>query len=81
MPRATTKKAAPTPAVADVEPVLAADKPVIDETALLAQFASTLLRTSTGLYLSDEEGLRQRVRDAIGRARVMLDEFKIQLGA
>lgn len=59
----------------------AAAKPVIDENALLAQFAAALLRDGTGRIEASDVALRQRVVDAFNRARVMVDEFKIQIGA
>lgn len=87
MPRATTKKptgaelGADALAKASETPVLAADKPVIDERAFLAQFAVGLLRDNTGRIDSTDVALRQRVRDAFARAQVMLDEFKTIIGA
>lgn len=79
----TTKPTTPkkTQAKSAAKAVPAADKPAIDENALLAQFASALLREGTGAFYADDVALRQRVKDAFGRARVMLDEFKIQIGA
>lgn len=59
----------------------AAAKPVIGENALLAQFAAALLRDGTGRIDASDVALRQRVVDAFNRARVMVDEFKIQIGA
>lgn len=55
--------------------------PILDETALLAQFAVGLLRDGTGRIGATDVALRQRVQDAFARARVMLDEFKLQIGA
>ena len=44
--------------------------------ALIAQFATGLLRDGTGSYDADDVALRNRVKDAFNRARVMLEEFK-----
>ena len=59
------------------------DKPVIvlppawsKDRELLAQFATGLLRDGTGAYDADDVALRNRVKDAFNRARVMLEEFK-----
>jgi hypothetical protein len=44
--------------------------------ALIAQFAVGLLRDGTGSYDADDVALRNRTKDALNRARVMLEEFK-----
>lgn len=61
-----------------------ADKPTVvvpvkespEDRALIAQFAVGLLRDGTGAYDADDVALRNRTKDALNRARVMLEEFK-----
>jgi hypothetical protein len=78
-----TKKPTPRKKAAAAKPVLTTESssPQLDEAALLAQFAVGLLRDGTGRIGATDVALRQRVQDAFARARVMLDEFKLQLGA
>lgn len=47
-----------------------------EDRALIAQFATGLLRDGTGAYDADDVALRNRIKDAFNRARVMLEEFK-----
>jgi hypothetical protein len=47
-----------------------------EDRALIAQFAVGLLRDGTGSYDADDVALRNRTKDALNRARVMLEEFK-----
>jgi hypothetical protein len=47
-----------------------------EDRSLIAQFATGLLRDGTGAYDADDIALRNRVKDAFNRARVMLEEFK-----
>lgn len=77
----TTPQKKPTAKKPAAKATAAAAKPVIDENALLAQFAAALLRDGTGRIDASDVALRQRVVDAFNRARVMVDEFKIQIGA
>lgn len=77
----TTAQKKPATNKAAAKTTAAATKPVIDENALLAQFAAALLRDGTGRIDAGDVALRQRVVDAFNRARVMVDEFKIQIGA
>ncbi|MNR47273.1 hypothetical protein D3C85_1663560 [compost metagenome] len=88
MPRAKRTDAVPTDKalVQDLEdgsaralgisPLIAAPYGRDRDRELIAQFAVGLLRDGTGSYDADDVALRNRTKDALNRARVMLEEFK-----
>ena len=47
-----------------------------DDKDLLSRFAIAMLAPNTGQFDVDNPALRQRCKDALARARVMLEEFK-----